>query len=1467
MFWTFTGIFMFLPVLFSSFMPDLTEAAESMLPLAAPENLPVLKNVPPGYPSAPASELAFQNFQTPPAGFGEVPFWWWTGDKLDRDRLAWQIRELHEKGVAGMQINYAHKDTEGWPTFPNSPEIFSQEWWDFWAFAAEECGKYDMGIGLSTYTLDWTRSENLFNEIVYNDPEFHALTLGAREVTDGKLVPSENSLGFWAYPFSDGKLAGDGVRLTAANNSGISDSEKNAFFSGVKHDAVRVWEFFFMSHSGTLNPVHPQAGERVIQKFFQPFENHNASKDARGLNWFFNDELRLGVPNAYAWWKDVPLEFARYKGYDLFTKLPGLFTDIGPETAKIRMDFRDVQMFLTEKWYFKPIYLWHYERGLVFGCDNNGRGMNPEEYGDYFRAVRWYSAPGHDTPGGHADFIKGKVSSSIANLYRRPRVWLEGYHSLGWGASPDTLMNATNENFAYGCTLLNLHGLYYTTHGSMWEWAPPCYHFRMPYWKHMGVFLKNFERLSYVLSQGVWRSEIAVMYPTSPGMAGLSENQKFAAKTAFDAAKMIYSTGRDVTFLDDQSLLRAEIRDSKLCVSGMEFRVYVLPGAEAVRWDVLQKLRDFARAGGTVVCLGKLPEITDRAGAADPEVARLTQELFTAPDAPGFFVPLYSDAEFRAVMNAEKEKTAAALKNGKLPQKRSVFGVCEDEKGVLPRTYAPAFAGFWCWSRETDRREITAVGTLHGLADTPKEYDVRFFCDNHGTLLLNEVQISEDVNYAQGWTGRLTLKNGDKIRISGRDDDAGNHTAGIFFAVSDGEKTLFTTRDLAYLQPDGSLAALDPENTHNLHRFGSTEGIQNAGKDGSSENAPNSPAALFQKNFAEIIAARFPVDVHTGIPTDIQTGKNANIALKFIHRRAGTKEIYFLTGVPEKTLITFRVSGRPELWNPADGTRTPLKVLARTHGTPMKNGSKSSEKDAEIFTTISYPVTENEAALIVFMPDGDDSEIVLSSEYKNTSGNEKKEREDVLTLDGGWKFRLIPTMNNEWGDFRLPVTPDNRVIGAEARRFRFMELSKESCTEEDIKTYVSSDFQDEKWNTCTYGFGTKFFLTKTDTASGKKTEEPYAFSRRVGVEMNPGHQGWHGNKKNISDAFIALGTEQRGHNETLYTAETSPKTYTLTTYVRHSGPVTIQKGGNLPARVTLGGTPISPETRTLTLTGEAQKLELEYTSPGRGFWLFEAGIVPPRSAQPEEADIPPHAFDGSDGRTPLAMTWFDAETVPFAPFAASSERIGIYRFTAPAGLIRMTFILDADVTAVPRIFTAGKECTVKETEAFQKHTRRFVCELPAPERLPVCVAAVAELPETLSGGAYFAEPVRLETTEGEIPAAGDWSQDGTVLDTYSGGALYTKTFTLSREQAARSAVLDLHSVCATAEVRLNGEPVRTLVASPWKTELTGKMKEGVNTLEIEVYNTLSNHFQTIPNNYRGIPSSGLIGPVEIRFRR
>ena len=388
------------------------------------------------------------------------------------------------------------------------------------------------------------------------------------------------------------------------------------------------WEVFVFRaerQANTLNPLLTGIGEIVVRDFYQRFQDATPNKSHEGLNYFFNDELQVGA-GTHVWNADFAQEFLRRKGYDLQEVLPALWDDLGSVTPKVRMDYADVRMALMEERYFQPIFRWHAARGLIFACDSGGRGLQPDEFGDYFRATRWYSAPGHDTPGGRADLIKGKVSSSIASLYRRPRVWLEGYHSLGWGATPERLMYATRENYLYGCTLLNLHGLYYTTHGSFWEWAPPCYHFRMPYWEHMNVFLRYFERLSYLLSQGTFVCDVAMVYPVAPYEAGL--DGKHATETAFATAAALMAAGVNFEFIDAESLARAQVRNGRLEVTDSSYRALVFPAMEAVRWSSLEKAGQFAQDGGLVLNVGTLPFASDRAGRDDSELEQLVNATF-----------------------------------------------------------------------------------------------------------------------------------------------------------------------------------------------------------------------------------------------------------------------------------------------------------------------------------------------------------------------------------------------------------------------------------------------------------------------------------------------------------------------------------------------------------------------------------------------------------------------------------------------------------------------------------------------------------------------------------------------------------------------------------------------------------------------------------------------------------------------
>ena len=532
---------------------------------------------------------ALPGFQKPPPGFGTVPFFWWLGDPLSKKRLNWELAQMADMGVSGYQINYAHSDQGGRSyglTYPSEPPLFSPEWWELSGWFLQQVKQQGAGISLSDYTLGIGQG--------------HCMDAMLREHPD---------------------ICGQQLRWVT------NDSPAGALVVtnlGGRQMAVCVEEV-----KQSIDPMNPLSGPEYAKRFFGRFEDHFSSESGKGLNFFFSDELGFGV-TGNLWTRQFAQEFRRRKGYDIMPDLPALFTDIGPRTPKIRLDYSDVKVALTEAGFFKPVFDWHQQRGMTMGCDHGGRGRNVVEFGDYFRTQRWNQGPGSDQPGLGKDLIKAKVASSIAHLYQRPRVWLEGYYGSGWGTTSAGFVDATFTDFVMGYNLLGIHGMYYSTHGGWWEWAPPDNTFRMPYWKHLRGFMECVQRLSFLLSQGHHRCDVAILYPVAPMEAGMDGAE--AVNTAFNAGKQLYANAIDFDFMDFESLARASVTGNELHVSGEIYRALILPAMKAVRHSTLQKALEFHRAGGIVIALDALPEASDRIGRNDPEVAAMVKELF--PNGP-----------------------------------------------------------------------------------------------------------------------------------------------------------------------------------------------------------------------------------------------------------------------------------------------------------------------------------------------------------------------------------------------------------------------------------------------------------------------------------------------------------------------------------------------------------------------------------------------------------------------------------------------------------------------------------------------------------------------------------------------------------------------------------------------------------------------------------------------------------------
>ena len=378
-----------------------------------------------GYPDRNEKMDVWPGFVHPPKGYGEVPFYWWQGDTLTKERITWQLDQLQGKGITSLQINYSHLDEGGlfWGlSRPSKPALFTPEWWELFKWFATEAKYRGMTVSLSDYTLGIGQGFAM-DAALAEYPEMNGSELKYKEkILSGteswNLPPGVLSLNAYEIHTDSSIIAETKISIMDQVTNNVLTCDLNS----KPHKVVCVYAEKIVP---SYDPMNPLSGKAYISHFFGLFENM-LGENASALNFFFSDELDFRL-HGNSWNNNFAGEFKKRKGYDLLPYLDALFLDIGYITPKIRLDFNDVLVSLSEENFFKPVYQWHQDRGLIYGCDHGGRGRNVAEFGDYFRTQRWNLGPGSDQPNLQKDIIKAKVASSIAHLYERPRVWLEGF--------------------------------------------------------------------------------------------------------------------------------------------------------------------------------------------------------------------------------------------------------------------------------------------------------------------------------------------------------------------------------------------------------------------------------------------------------------------------------------------------------------------------------------------------------------------------------------------------------------------------------------------------------------------------------------------------------------------------------------------------------------------------------------------------------------------------------------------------------------------------------------------------------------------------------------------------------------------------------------------------------------------------------------------------------------------------------
>ncbi|MFE6668797.1 hypothetical protein ACFVFH_35195 [Streptomyces sp. NPDC057697] len=572
----------------------------------------------PAHPLLPASVAAV--LAAPPRAFSPVALWWWSGERLDRARLRAQLERFTQGGVHQLVIIGLAPSGPLFGSDADDPPFFSEEWW---ALLDEVCDDARaLGVGLWFYDQLGFSGADLQARLVDERPAHGGRRLDrTRAVVDSstnrpgelRCPPDGRPLAGSAEP-----LDGDGQSLGPAVPVPVAERVVQAPGPG-------RWRLTLHHHRASgFDHLGVGACAALLDRVHGEFERRLGDRLGSVVVGSFQDEL----PALPTWSTGFADAFRRLRGYDITGRLDALYEDCAdPDVHEVRRDYHLTRAELAEEAFFRPLAAWHERHGMLVGCDQQdpARAGHPvagvELYADYPRTHRWFSAPGSDH---HGD---ARVHSSLAHLHGRPRVWVEAFHSTGWGGTPEETFDWLLPWLRAGATLYNPHAVYYTTKGGWWEWAPPATDWRQPYWRHHRVLADAVTRLCAILSLGHHLCDIAVLLPTTTAQAGAALD---GVGDAAARAQSVYlelvgdmtwfrtrpgvldRLGLDADVIDDASVARSRVSrlddGVRLRVADEAYTTVVLPSCTVLERETARRLVAFARAGGRLIALGALPE-------------------------------------------------------------------------------------------------------------------------------------------------------------------------------------------------------------------------------------------------------------------------------------------------------------------------------------------------------------------------------------------------------------------------------------------------------------------------------------------------------------------------------------------------------------------------------------------------------------------------------------------------------------------------------------------------------------------------------------------------------------------------------------------------------------------------------------------------------------------------------------------
>lgn len=396
----------------------------------------------------------------------------------------------------------------------------------------------------------------------------------------------------------------------------------------------------------TSDNMNPEAVRRFIDVTYGAFEKAVGGEFGTTLIGGFSDmpvyNWNYGNPHpCIPWTTGFEKQFLKEYGYDIISRLPSLFFDVGEDFMHVRLDYWKAVSTLFVNAYTKQLYEWCDQRGLIYTCHYWGEETLHWQIpwaGDVMHHFAYQHYVGMD----HSiknieDPIGIKQAATVAEQLEKPRMVSETYGMSGNNITHKQRKWIADWEYALGTNFLVPYIAHSSLRGRRKRDEPASLFIQQPYWQDEKLLYDYYGRLSYALTRGKRKIDILVMQPlsTAQAMYQASNYITFCHRPdprIFEAASVeLYDYNQRWMDLCDSLLAKhrdfhignetlmeeyARVDGNRLVVGAYSYSVVVVPASITWSTSTVRLLRDFAVAGGKIIAIKPLPICVDGIEAA-----------------------------------------------------------------------------------------------------------------------------------------------------------------------------------------------------------------------------------------------------------------------------------------------------------------------------------------------------------------------------------------------------------------------------------------------------------------------------------------------------------------------------------------------------------------------------------------------------------------------------------------------------------------------------------------------------------------------------------------------------------------------------------------------------------------------------------------------------------------------------------